>query len=188
MNSRDLAVTIICSIWLISLIISGLLALAYQNKLVGYKQLKESYKKQIEELQNGYNLVNVEIHHQLKEGEVCHYFAQNQQVYFSVKRKKGSFEAIEANKDYKNYFKAKKLELTTANVYLTNKHVLLEFKDKYLKENIENISIVPYVFFYINSWIDGCEIIVKNQRFLIANNSAELIVAYKKLINRKEEN
>ncbi|QGS52007.1 hypothetical protein [Spiroplasma tabanidicola] len=185
MQNRDYVLIIFISIWLCALLVSGLLALFYSIRIKGYKTINNEYLKKFQEKQKDFKLEKVNINYKLPDTEVC-YFNQNAIKIYYRKRKKEKADNKLRISDYKYYYNDNKLTSEFANLFLTNKHLVIEFKQKYLKVELKNIvSLICYTF-YIGDWIKGIELVLANKRYLFDLEDVNLVLSFNELIKEQE--
>ncbi|QBQ07735.1 hypothetical protein SGLAD_v1c05360 [Spiroplasma gladiatoris] len=184
MQNRDLLLTIFISIWLLALLTTGLLAYFYSKRIKGFKVINDKYLKEFEEAQKIFTLKEIDIDYELPKDQKCFYNKKLVSIFFKKNKIKDNQDKIKIN-DYKNYFLTNKLKKDLVNIYLTNKNLVIEFSENFLKVDIKEIeSIVCYTFF-IDSWKTGIELIIKNKRYLIDCHDFDLVLSYQTLIKER---
>lgn len=172
--SKNLILIIVFGIiWIAGLLISGFLALWWKNKFKIFKAQRNQYYLDIASSAPNYQLKKIKIDYKLPDGEVA-YIDSTATLYWKkikAKHQETNFFANKFKNDSRSYYGDKKLDKQSVRIIVTNKNLLLELEDDYLKVTLDaGLWIKPITFSDSQKIIDGLEIIIDNKRFLIDND------------------
>ncbi|AOG60477.1 hypothetical protein SHELI_v1c05260 [Spiroplasma helicoides] len=179
MENKNIVVITIVILWIISLMITGFLALLYNEKIRVYKNINVKYLESVNEQENNYQLKEQKIDYELPLGEICYFFKKGISLYKKTKEYNGKKDK-QWSHDYKFYYKNNVLTKINADIYLTNKNVLIEYENKYLKIDIKKIfSLIAFTFYGNKEWVTGVEIIFDDNKVLLNPETNDLVLAYR---------
>ncbi|AGR41161.1 hypothetical protein [Spiroplasma taiwanense] len=170
MDNKTLLIIIIISIWIISLLIAGILALIFKEKYKKLKKFNGEIIAKLENLEKNFQLKEVKIEFELSKNEKCFFYQRNINA-FQIKIK---------SKNIKRKFKNFKSKL---NIYVTNKRILFETFEEYLQFPISKINSYYNSPIYLNkNWINGLTLFFQENKIVIENdNSFNLFLTLKSL-------
>ncbi|QHX36741.1 hypothetical protein [Spiroplasma sp. BIUS-1] len=177
MNSKDLMVIIIVSIWLLATLITGLLALIFKDKYKNFKLKSDEVNKQLKEAKENFKLQEVKIDYDLPSGEKAYYF--NDQV----KLNKVEIKNKKAKENYKKEIKESDLK---CSIYVTNKRVMVRLNDKYLQYKVENLVKCHYFLKYFKkNWNFLIFFEINDDKYSVEEYGFDLLLALNE-ISKKE--
>ncbi|WP_101780796.1 hypothetical protein [Spiroplasma monobiae] len=176
MESKDHIVIIIISLWLISVLITGILALIFKGKYKSFKQNSNLINEEFKNQQNLFKLKEVLIDFELPKDEKCYFFQKEVNL---IKLK------LKNNKDKIDYKKELKESKLNCSLYITNKRVMIQLNDKYFQYNLENIVYCSHILFYFKkNWIFSTQLEINDDKYIMGTDNFDLLLTVKKLGNK----